>query len=185
MMPPKEESLPVSLDTLLEAYPDMSVLREREGSIHMIQELVGANNRHYSFGLWSDDSDQNLPSVVIVVRDQSKDGKNDPNRPYTRFILNRSGDSAISVEIENNQVGIELKEVIKKTQQGFDIFYALLRTPVSERSKFNHRAYDYMAGHDLVQDLGQFGIGEEAIYESGDPEKDWMYFNSMVRKNII
>lgn len=182
----KEELRQIPLETVLQAYPDISVQRERIGGIYVVQDLPGALEQVSYVFTKRETEDQPMPYVGISVRNLEKEyGKRDSNRPYAYLTLKPVGESDIVVEVEKPQPSVDPRNVITKVRQGLEVFDALLNTPHIERGKFNKRAYDWMAGHDVYQDLKEAGVlAANLVNPSHDLENAWRYMYWMVKKNI-
>jgi hypothetical protein len=135
-----QEYQSTSLDELLQAYPDVSVVRDRIGDIMVWEKLPDGNN--YCLKLFLTKEDPNRLDLDVKISARKEPGE--PEREYTFLTVASNEDQEFTtVRVKNKPPDVEPGELIAKAKQGLEIFNALINTNPEERLKYRSRACDY------------------------------------------
>ncbi len=156
-----------SLAELSQAYPNLSVLRDRTGDI-----VVANNSNHTRTTLFLRRGDQKqlVPDVGLTVRYYPGFREYGVPKDMTQIIVRPQSPLDSIADVRKRDIDVDPKDVIADARHGLEIFDAMLHTDRSTRLVMQPVAYDHLQEEDILIWVGLQNVKEDPSTEEPSDE---------------
>ena len=163
-----------NLETLLNAYPDISAHREKEGTIWVTEKRPTGPNRMMTVRPIYEEA-SHMSGVKIEVRDVSETQKYSPDHVEIIIKPNSSGTDTVSIVVDesNRQLNspVDVQKTVRDTRIGLSFLQVLGELPEDDllRSVHAGRVNDLMKPGDVVSEGAPEDIIDNQQREGAHP----------------